>query len=50
MGFKDSERDFTTREVGLDYLKMALDGEDLQDLSEDYEENTLRQYIGASKT
>ena len=38
---KDSEIDFTTREVGLDYLKMALDGEDLQDLSEDYEEKYI---------
>ena len=38
---KDGETDFTSKEEGFEYLERALDGEDLDDLSEEYEEKYI---------
>lgn len=39
---KDGETDYTSREEGFMYLKRALDGEDLDDLSDEYEEKYIK--------
>ena len=38
---KDSKEDFCSKEEGFSFLKRALDGEDLDDLSDEYEEKFI---------